>query len=308
MKTKHLDIAIEIKSLSEDGTFEGMLSPYGSVDQGNDVVEQGAFTKSLSDNGDTVPMLWQHKQDSPIGTLTLTDQTDGLYCKGQLFLDKDENGNYFVPDAAKAYALLKAGIIKGLSIGYETVQKQVINGVRYLKQLTLFEGSVVTFPMNLSAGVNSVKAHNTKGLFADALADNQVSQQFYLLLQSLSGALSPLPWSGATRDDILASAQEILEEFSAAYMAYLPTYLDYLSREYGMDTKEWSGKREVKEGRKISADTHKALSEVKMHCKSAFDGLDDMLSDCDDPDDPDCDDEEYKAHTEFIATMRGLFQ
>ena len=157
MQTKHRDIRFEVKTLTADGTFEGLLSPYGNVDQGDDLVERGAFTKSLEQSGHVVPMLWQHNPDSPIGTLTLNDQADGLYCKGAFLLEKDTNGNHLVPDAAKAYALLKSGVIRGLSIGYATVKAQTVNGIRHLKELTLFEGSVVTFPMNLSAGVSTVK-------------------------------------------------------------------------------------------------------------------------------------------------------
>ena len=306
MKTKHRDILFEVKALQDDGSFEGILSPYGNVDQGGDVVEPGAFTDSLQTLGDVVPMLWQHNPDCPIGSMTLTDRSDGLYCKGQLILDKDANGNYLVPEAAKAYTLLKAKIIKGLSIGYETVKAQTLNGVRHLKKLNLFEGSVVTFPMNLNAGVSAVKKHERKGDFADALGDNQLAMQFSMLLQSLRDALAPLPWSGDSRDEIMAAAQTSLDEFGAAYMAYLPTYLDFLQREYGIDTKQWKAKREVKEGRKISADTRKSLSDVQMHCKSAFDALDDLLSD--EPDDPDGDDAEMKAHADFLNSMRGLLQ
>lgn len=307
MKTKHSTLRMQIKALSDDGTFEGLLSPYGNVDQGDDVVEAGAFTNFLKKFGNVVPMLWQHLQDCPIGSLTLSDQTDGLYCKGKLFLDTDANGNYLVPEAAKAYGLLKAGIIKGLSIGYETVKAQTIAGIRHLKELKLFEGSVVTFPMNTSAGVNSVKNKQTKGGFTDAMDANQLRASQSQMVQSITDALTALPWSGDSRDEILSAAQTSLDEFTEAYMAYLPVYLDYLSDQYGMDTKAWQAKHEVKEGRKISTDTHKSLTEVKEHCKSAFDALDCLLSD-DDPEDDDTDDDatETKAHADILTSIRSL--
>ena len=307
MATKHHpSIRMQVKNLSEDGTFEGTLSPYGNVDEGGDLVEPGAFTAFLKQFGNIVPMLWQHLQDCPIGSLVLTDQPDGLYCKGKLFLDTDANGNYLVPEAAKAYGLLKAGIIKGLSIGYETIKAQTIAGVRHLKELKLYEGSIVTFPMNTSAGVNSVKQKQTKGGFADSMGESQLRASSSQMIQSIADALNSLPWSGGSRNDILSQAQTSLDEFTEAYMAYLPVYLDYLTREYGIDTKSWSGKREVKEGRKISADTRKSLSDAHMHVKSAFATLDDLL--CPDDEDEDCsdDDPETKSHAEFINSMRGL--
>jgi len=55
--------------------------------------------------------------------------------------------------AQKAFTLLKNQIIKGMSIGYDTIQDSVENGVRYLKELRFWEGSLVTFPMNQSAMV-----------------------------------------------------------------------------------------------------------------------------------------------------------
>ena len=147
---KKQQLLFEIKSLNEDGTFEGLLSPYNNIDDGNDLVEPGAFTKTLATYGNTVPMLWQHDPTSPIGQLTLIDQPDGLHCKGQFLLD--------IPEAIKAYKLLRAGVIKGLSIGYEAVKSQVLSGVRHLTEIRLYEGSVVTFPMNPLAQVSSIKA------------------------------------------------------------------------------------------------------------------------------------------------------
>ncbi len=314
MKTKLLELDLQIKSLSDDGTFEGLLSPYGNVDQGNDLVEPGAFAASLKAFGNVIPMLWQHKDDAPIGDLTLTDQEDGLYCKGKFCLDTDAAGNYLVPDAARAYALLKAKIIKGLSIGYKTVKSQTINGVRHLKELRLFEGSIVTFPMNLDAGINSVKKHEVKDDFSSELTDRQLSDSGYQMMSALSASLSGIPWSGATRAEIVSAAQTTLDQFVAAYMEYLPSYLDYLQREYGLDTKAWSGMREIKEGRKISSATRDTLTAAHEHVKSAFDALDSLLADSeDDTEDGDLEDldvesDEYKSHLQALKSLSDLLR
>jgi HK97 family phage prohead protease len=153
MKTKQR-MRLEIKELSAEGAFEGLLSPYGNVDLGGDIVEKGAYTKNLSDHGNTRPLLWQHKSDSPIGSLMLEDRPEGLWCKGQLLMD--------LPDAKKAYLLIKAKIVKGLSIGFESVKDSVENGVRHLKEIRLWEGSIVTFAMNEMAQILQVKAHEHK--------------------------------------------------------------------------------------------------------------------------------------------------
>ena len=148
MKTKQ-HMRMEIKDISEEGTFEGVLSPYGNVDQGRDVVEAGAFTKTLKERGSIIPMLWQHDEAQPIGDLSLEDRPEGLYCKGRLLME--------LPEAQKAYLLMKERIVRGLSIGYEAIKDSVVSGVRHLKEIKLYEGSVVTFPMNEMALITSVK-------------------------------------------------------------------------------------------------------------------------------------------------------
>lgn len=70
-------------------------------------------------------------------------------------------------EAKRAYTLIKARVIKGLSIGFETIQDSVEDGVRLLKEIRLWEVSVVTFPMNLDAAIGSVKS-----LSADDMAQH----------------------------------------------------------------------------------------------------------------------------------------
>lgn len=147
---KTLSYRLEIKSITDEGTFEGDLSVYRIKDLGGDVVEPGAYTKTLKDNGGRVPLLWQHDDTQPIGYLELTDSDRSLKAKGTLILS--------VARAREAYDLLKAGVLKGLSIGYETIKDEVKGNVRYLKELRLWEGSVVTFPMLPDAQITSVKA------------------------------------------------------------------------------------------------------------------------------------------------------
>jgi HK97 family phage prohead protease len=145
------DFGIKIKGLDSAGlgSFEGVLAAYNNVDLGGDLIEPGSFTRTIN-SAKTIPLLWQHKTDQPIGTLTLIDGPDALRVKGQLLLE--------LPTAKDAHALLKAGVIKGLSIGYDTIKDSIEDGVRHLKELRLWEGSIVTFPMNELATVTGVKS------------------------------------------------------------------------------------------------------------------------------------------------------
>ncbi len=300
MKTKQRQMRMAIKAINEDGTFEGCLSPYNNVDDGGDVVEPGAFTKTLQENGNTVPLLWQHKQDCPIGQLVLEDRADGLYCKGKLELE--------VPEGKKAYILLKAKIVKGLSIGYDAIKAQVVTGVRHLKELRLWEGSVVTFPMNTMALVSDVKSRReAKGDFNEELFERQMLSAGYQMICALQDALNEAIWqSGAKRDDIISASETIVQQFRDAYLEYLPQYLDVIGEVYGIDTKSWAGKRELKEGRKLSTATKGTLSDAHGHIKSAFDLLTALLGDEADDADPQDDDPEdavtSKAAAEAVAT------
>jgi hypothetical protein len=62
------------------------------------------------------------------------------------------------PTARKAYTFMKAGVVKGLSIGYETIQSTMDGDIRHLTEVRLWEISCVTFPMQELAQLSGVKA------------------------------------------------------------------------------------------------------------------------------------------------------
>ncbi|OUD10693.1 peptidase U35 [Marivivens niveibacter] len=132
--------------------IEGYASYFGAVDQGNDVVERGAYATSLSklnDKGDKVKMLWQHDPSQPIGIWDEVRETErGLWVKGRILAD--------VEKGREAIALIEAGAIDGLSIGYRTVKStKNAQGQRILAELELWEVSLVTFPMLPQARVGA---------------------------------------------------------------------------------------------------------------------------------------------------------
>jgi uncharacterized protein len=148
-KLEHQSFGLKIKSVDETGRFSGLGAVFGNIDQGGDRIVKGAFTRTLQASK-TLPLLWQHKSDEPIGSVQCSETTQGLQVEGQLLLSD--------PTAQKAYQFLKAGVIKGLSIGFEAKRADFVGDVRELQEIKLYELSVVTFPMNESATVTSVKA------------------------------------------------------------------------------------------------------------------------------------------------------
>jgi uncharacterized protein len=188
MLTKHA-VEFEIKGLSDAGTFEGWASIYGNVDEGGEIVLPGAFTKSLSERRE-VPILYQHNQKQPIGLGKLEDTPAGLKMYGELVLE--------VPEAKSAYALMKKGVLKGLSIGYRTVRESFdsMRKANRLEEIDLHEVSVVTFPMNTLAQVTAVKAASEiKSIrdFEEFLRDSGFSK-------SAATALAASGWKGFRRD------------------------------------------------------------------------------------------------------------
>ena len=151
----NLELPIEIKSLGNTGVFSGYASVFGFVDNQLDVILPGAFENTLAEknNGRDIKMLWQHDAAEPIGCFdTIREDDKGLFVQGQLLLE--------VQRGREAYNLLKSGVIKGLSIGYNVVQSNIDpqTGVRMISELDLFEISLVTFPANELAQVAEVKA------------------------------------------------------------------------------------------------------------------------------------------------------
>jgi len=152
MKTK--DFPLHVKDVSEDGSFEGYGSIFGNLDSYGEKVMPGAFVESLARHrreGTKPLMLWQHDAGQPIGVWDdLAEDGKGLRGKGRLLKG--------VSKADEAHILLKAGAIQGLSIGYREQEVEPDGNNRLLKKLDLLEISVVSFPANRRARIESVKS------------------------------------------------------------------------------------------------------------------------------------------------------
>ncbi len=155
-KAEKRAIAFEIKEVSEKGIFTGYGSVFGELDFGNDIVEKGAFTRTLKEakaKNRKFPVLWQHKGTEPIGIYDdIYEDDKGLYVEGRLLIND-------VQRAKEAYALMDAGAVTGLSIGYGAKEYKIDTDdwVRTLLDVDLYEVSPVTFPMLDVARVDAVK-------------------------------------------------------------------------------------------------------------------------------------------------------
>ena len=164
-------VSFELKrEPDQDGVFEGYASVFEVVDNGMDVVSRGAFTKSIATR--KPKMLWQHDPSQVIGVWDeMKEDERGLYVKGRLLKD--------VAKGREAMALLRAGALDSMSIGYRTIEatKEGSGSVRRLMEVDLFEVSLVTFPMLEAAMITDVKSIKTERDFEAFLRDAGYSRK-----------------------------------------------------------------------------------------------------------------------------------
>lgn len=152
---------------TEDGSgiFEGYASVFGNVDSYGDKVIKGAFSKSLAksfpNDGAGIPCYWSHRMDDPefiLGkTVSAVEDEHGLKVRVSLDLDN--------PKAAAAYRALKAGAVNQMSFAYEVVDSHFVpekgakfGGVNELRELNIFEVSVVQIGANTATSIDMVKS------------------------------------------------------------------------------------------------------------------------------------------------------
>jgi HK97 family phage prohead protease len=154
---------IDTKSITAEGEFTGYASVWGVIDSHRDIVQRGSTVKSLAKRpASKVKMLREHSGE-PVGVWTsLVEDEHGLKATGQLILGTSKG--------RETYELLKAGAIDALSIGYKTVKDRIdrTKNARILEELSIWEISLVNFPSNEEATIQSVKSSATQ--FASLVA------------------------------------------------------------------------------------------------------------------------------------------
>lgn len=180
---------LRIKALDDDtGEFEGYGSTFGGEpDSYGDIIVEGAYTETLKAHkakGTMPKMFWQHDPGEVIGKwLDAEEDSTGLKLRGKL--------NMGVQRGREAYALLKEGDIDGLSIGYsiKKYDKDEDEGIWYLKELDLFEVSVVSIGANENATVSAVKAQKTAHEITEKLkaGERLTEREFEMLLKGSLG-------------------------------------------------------------------------------------------------------------------------
>lgn len=142
---------LELKAsfaVDEAGTVTGLASVFGTPDLRGDILQKGAFAGAAA----PLPMLASHDQADVVGVWDALQETaQGLEVKGRLLVAD-------VARAAEVRALIQAGAMSGLSIGYVTTNAAPRQGGgRYLYKVDLKEISVVAVPMHPGARITQIK-------------------------------------------------------------------------------------------------------------------------------------------------------
>tara|TARA_R100000654_G_scaffold39157_1_gene64894 strand:+ start:1200 stop:1910 length:711 start_codon:yes stop_codon:yes gene_type:complete len=158
----------QISDIDENlGIVKGYGSVFGNKDSDNDIIEKGAYKRTIKNNGSRVKYLYQHDITKPIGKMK------ELY--------EDEKGLVFVAEVPKTtfgnevLELMKYGVIDENSVGIMPVKKDYgEDGVRMIKEVKLYEISAVTIAANDEAKILEVKGHYNDTDYLSKRFDNLI--------------------------------------------------------------------------------------------------------------------------------------
>jgi len=170
LEKKNLVFEIKQENINEQGIVFGYAST-DDIDLDGDVIEIGAFQKSIDKwmiNKKSIKALYQHKNSDVIGSIIeLSYEGTKLKVAMQLYIDNYNNNAIGIKSANEAFYLAKQGELS-FSVGFYnsdfTEEKKDGKYYRKIKEATLYEVSLVSFPANEKAVVLGTKSKNIKSL------------------------------------------------------------------------------------------------------------------------------------------------
>jgi len=141
-----------IKQVDEDARVITGMATTPAPDRLQDVVEPMGAQFKLP-----LPLLWQHRSDDPIGTVTHAKVTKaGIEIVAHI-------AKGVTAEIDRAWSLIKAGLVPGLSIGFKALEHEFIpetKGIRF-KKWDWLELSAVTIPANSTATITTIRSIDT---------------------------------------------------------------------------------------------------------------------------------------------------
>lgn len=226
----------EVRADAESGGFSGYAATFNRVDSYGTAFAPEAFTKSLSERAERIPVLYNHDRNANVGVPeTLKADDTGLYVEARLFDDG--------ADGTVLLKRLRQGARFGMSFGFQLLEHraaeedddldmsqlfdaEIYGGIRIYTQVKLYEVSVVTFPSNEAADITDVR----NAAFTDALAsaleairDGTLTERQHGLLDAIVAAhseRSPDGQSAAPRAEPEIARRRIDVEIALARYRY----------------------------------------------------------------------------------------
>ena len=230
---KHFTHAkLQIKGLkgadTGEASFDGYASVFGIKDLGKDIVQPGAFAKTLNDNDGKTHLLADHKYtlDGRLGVAYLTEDGKGLKVDGRI-LTTTQAGAEAVAHIGHS---LEHSVPMGMSFGYDIVKDRwdKEKGARMLLELKLYEVTVTQFPMNESAGVFGMKAADFTDEFERSMAAENIWAMRYAIDSAFFNSTdSALYDEGTSEAERMGMLSRILDQFKEHYLEWAQNFLDF---------------------------------------------------------------------------------
>jgi HK97 family phage prohead protease len=157
MERKTITLAGAGVSEAGTGSFSGYASLFGVLDSQGDIVARGAYSATLPRFVERGFIAWSHDWSDPVATIREAKEDDrGLYITADFHSDEASQRA-----RTRTVERIRRGKFMGLSIGYQPVVADQTDAGRVLRQIDLFETSLVTVPALADAGVMAAKAGAT---------------------------------------------------------------------------------------------------------------------------------------------------
>lgn len=206
---KHLNLAECSVKFGSEGNLEftGYASVFGGIDSYGDRIAEGAYSNTLKDRERPIALRWNH-YGPVIGKFTeLREDEKGLFVTGEL-----TKGHSTAEDAA---ALLRHGAISGLSIGYIPKDSEMNGPIRELKEIELFEISIVEEPADNAAHISGIKSVFSE---CESLKEIELTMRRHCgLSQSVSTAIVSAVKGAVTQSDSESEQNAILEVINSKF-------------------------------------------------------------------------------------------
>ncbi len=164
-----LDLSFRFEPSADAAEFSGYAVIWGERNSHGEIVERGAFTKTLAAHrsaGTKPVMFWSHNRDDIIGVWDeIREDEKGLLVRGRLLTE--------ISRGREVHEMMKAGAVNGLSIGFRVPPggEERRSGIRHLRQIDLVEISVVGLPSAGRARITSVRSSGRSTESAAAFID-----------------------------------------------------------------------------------------------------------------------------------------